>query len=75
MLVIAGSSDEEPDPRTRTDRTFHARRVDGLIVVPTGTETSELARLAGQDIPVVCVDRPVGPTSSTPSPWTTGGHP
>lgn len=37
---------------------FVARRVDGLIVVPTGTDQSYLARERQSGTPVVFVDRP-----------------
>lgn len=58
-LVLTGSNDEDPDRERRLLRTFTDRRVDGLIVVPTGRATDELAAARSRDIPVVCVDRPV----------------
>jgi LacI family transcriptional regulator len=58
LLVLAGSTDEDPVRERGLVKTFTARRVDGLIVVPTGRTDTELdaARRAGT--PVVCVDRP-----------------
>lgn len=58
-LVLTGSNDENPDRERRLLRTFTDRRVDGLIVVPTGLATEELAAARHRGIPVVCVDRPV----------------
>lgn len=57
MLLLAGSTDEDPVRERRLLKTFTARRVDGLIVVPTGQNDTDLdaARRAGT--PVVCVDR------------------
>ncbi|MEU9173493.1 LacI family DNA-binding transcriptional regulator [Streptomyces sp. NPDC048420] len=57
MLLLAGSTDEDPIRERSLLTTFTARRVDGLIVVPTGQDGSDLdaARRAGT--PVVCTDR------------------
>ncbi|WP_069768286.1 LacI family DNA-binding transcriptional regulator [Streptomyces sp. LUP30] len=57
LLLLAGSTDEDPVRERGLLRTFAARRVDGLIVVPTGRNDTDLdaARRAGT--PVVCVDR------------------
>jgi LacI family transcriptional regulator len=58
-LAFAGSSDEDPVKEAELLRAFVARRVDGLIVVPSGRDgwrlLSERERLG---TPVVCVDRP-----------------
>ncbi|WP_258053324.1 LacI family DNA-binding transcriptional regulator [Streptomyces sp. Ru72] len=58
VLVLAASTDEDPVRERGLLKTFTARRVDGLIVVPTGQNDIDLdaARRAGT--PVVCVDRP-----------------
>ncbi|MGW5607065.1 LacI family DNA-binding transcriptional regulator [Streptomyces sp. NPDC003753] len=57
VLVLTGSTDEDPVRERGLLKTFTARRVDGLIVVPTGQNDTDLdaARRAGT--PVVCVDR------------------
>ncbi len=60
LLVLAGSSDEDGARERGLIRTFAARRVDGLIIVPSGQADDELERLLDRDIPVVCVDRKVG---------------
>lgn len=58
-LAFAGSSDEDPAREGELLRAFVARRVDGLIVVPSsradGGFWSERERLG---TPTVCVDRP-----------------
>jgi LacI family transcriptional regulator len=58
-LAFAGSSDEDPVREGELLRAFLARRVDGLIVVPSGRADgafwSERERLG---TPTVCVDRP-----------------
>ncbi len=54
-LAFAGSSDEDPVRESELLRAFVARRVDGLIVVPSGREMSDRERLG---TPMVCVDRP-----------------
>jgi LacI family transcriptional regulator len=58
-LAFAGSSDEDPVKEAELLRAFVARRVDGLIVVPSGRDggrlLSERERLG---TPTVCVDRP-----------------
>jgi LacI family transcriptional regulator len=58
-LAFAGSSDEDPVREGELLRALVARRVDGLIVVPSGRADgafwSERERLG---TPTVCVDRP-----------------
>jgi LacI family transcriptional regulator len=58
LLLLAGSTDEDPVRERGLLKTFTARRVDGLLVVPTGRNDTDLdaARRAGT--PVVCMDRP-----------------
>ncbi|MEU5045221.1 LacI family DNA-binding transcriptional regulator [Streptomyces griseorubiginosus] len=58
VLVLAGSTDEDPVRERGLVRTFTARRVDGLIVVPTGLTDTDLDAARGAGTPVVCVDRP-----------------
>lgn len=58
MLVLAGSTDEDPVRESGLVKTFTARRVDGLIVVPTGRTDAELDAAGRNGTPVVCVDRP-----------------
>ncbi len=57
LLVLAGSSDEEPDRERELLGALRTRRVDGLIVVPTGAPDEELAAAHRDGTPIVCVDR------------------
>lgn len=58
VTVFAGSVDEDPVRERDLVAAFVARRVDGLIVVPTGDDQSYLAREVRSGTPVVFVDRP-----------------
>jgi LacI family transcriptional regulator len=58
VTVFAGSVDEDPARERDLVSAFVARRVDGLIVVPTGEDQSYLAREVRSGTPVVFVDRP-----------------
>lgn len=58
ILVIAASSDEQPERERELIDVFTLRRVDGLIVVPTGSGDEQLAAVSSQGTPIVCVDRP-----------------
>jgi LacI family transcriptional regulator len=57
ILVLAGSSDEHPDRERELIDAFTLRRVDGLIVIPTGSSDEQLASVRRQGTPVVCADR------------------
>lgn len=57
MLLLAGSSDEDPERERSLLAAFHDRRVDGLIIVPTGQVDDELRAARLQGMPIVCVDR------------------
>jgi LacI family transcriptional regulator len=57
ILVLTGSSDEQPERERELIDTFTLRRVDGLIVIPTGGTDAQLAAVRRQGTPVVCVDR------------------
>jgi LacI family transcriptional regulator len=57
LLVLAGSSDEDPERERELLRVLHTRRVDGLIVVPSGSADDELHAVRRSGTPVVCVDR------------------
>jgi LacI family transcriptional regulator len=58
FLVFAGSSDEDVVRERRLALALCARRVDGLIVVPAGTDQRYLRAEVSAGIPVVFVDRP-----------------
>lgn len=57
MLLLAGSTDEDPVRERGLLKTFTARRVDGLIVVPTGQNDTDLDAARRSGTPVVCMDR------------------
>ena len=57
-LAFAGSSDEDPVREGELLRAFVARRVDGLIVVPSGRDRGHLSERERLGTPLVCVDRP-----------------
>jgi LacI family transcriptional regulator len=57
ILVLAGSSDEHPGRERELIDAFTLRRVDGLIVIPTGSSDDQLAAVRRQGTPVVCADR------------------
>lgn len=57
ILVLAGSSDEHPERERELIEAFTLRRVDGLIVLPTGGTDAELAAARDRGTPIVCVDR------------------
>jgi LacI family transcriptional regulator len=58
FLVLAGSSDEDTARERELALALCARRVDGLLVVPSGTDQAYLAPEVAAGTPVVFVDRP-----------------
>jgi len=58
VLVLAGSSDEEPERERELADAFGARGVDGLILVPAARDHSYLVRERAAGVAIVCVDRP-----------------
>lgn len=58
VVVFAGSLDSNMDREHDLAEAFIARRVDGLILVPTSTDQSYLAAEQARGMVVVCVDRP-----------------
>jgi LacI family transcriptional regulator len=59
-LVIAGSSDEDPDRERDLIRTLCERRVEGLLVVPAGIDHRFLLPDLHMGTAVVFMDRPPG---------------
>ncbi|OHV25706.1 hypothetical protein BBK14_22030 [Parafrankia soli] len=57
-LVLVGSSDGVADRERELVAEFCARRVDGLLIVPSGTDQSYLEAERRRSVPVVFVDRP-----------------
>lgn len=60
MLVIAGSSDEDPERERDLLRSLCERRVDGLVIVPAGDDHRYLLPEIQLGTHVVFVDRPPG---------------
>lgn len=58
LAVLATSLDEDPVRERAVVRTMIQRRVDGLIIVPTGTDQSYLRPEMEAGLAVVFVDRP-----------------
>jgi LacI family transcriptional regulator len=60
VLAFAGSSDEDAGRERDLVQAFLSRRVDGLIIVPAGTDHSYLVRDRDAGVALVFVDRPPG---------------
>jgi LacI family transcriptional regulator len=59
-LLITASSEEDPERERELLLDLCQRRVDGLLVVPAGTDHSFLRREVEMGMPVVFLDRPAG---------------
>jgi len=57
VAVLAGSLNENPQRERELVAAFSARRVDGLIIMPTGGDQSHLVDERHAGIPMVFVDR------------------
>jgi LacI family transcriptional regulator len=57
-LLFTGSSDEDPTRERELALALCARRVDGLVIIPAGTDHSYLLPEIAAGIPAVFVDRP-----------------
>ena len=60
LLLITGSSDEDPERERELVLLFRERRVDGLLIVPAGDDHGYLVPGARGGIHVVFIDRPPG---------------
>lgn len=58
LLVISGSSDENPDRERMLVQLLCERRVDGLLIVPTSSDHSFLSPELELGTPIVFIDRP-----------------
>ena len=58
VLPLVGSTNEDADRERELAEAFLSRRVDGLIVVPTGTDHSYLRPDRDAGVALVFVDRP-----------------
>lgn len=55
-IVMSGSTDGDPQRENQLIEAFASRRVDGLIVVPEGSDDGTLRAEIERGTPVVCVD-------------------
>jgi LacI family transcriptional regulator len=60
VIVFAGSLDEDEARERELADAFLSRRVDGLIIVPAGSDQAYLAREQEAGTPIVFLDRPSG---------------
>jgi LacI family transcriptional regulator len=60
MLLISGSSDEDPERERSLIRSLLERRVDGLIVAPASTDHRYLLPDVAHGLALVFIDRPAG---------------
>jgi len=60
VLVLAASSDEDPADEREAVAAFTARRVDGVILMPTSADHGWLATELAAGTAMVMVDRPAG---------------
>ena len=58
LLIVAGSSDEEPDRERELALLFCERRVDGLLIVPAGTDHRYLLPELRLGTTAIFIDRP-----------------
>ena len=58
-LLVAGSSDQDPDVERQLITSLCARRVEGLLVVPTSPDLGYLADELAHGTAVVALDRPL----------------
>jgi LacI family transcriptional regulator len=58
VVTFAGSSDEDPQRERELTEAVLARRVDGLIVVPTASDHTYLLRDVASGLALAFVDRP-----------------
>ncbi|NYT76035.1 substrate-binding domain-containing protein [Alcaligenaceae bacterium] len=62
-LLVASTHNERTREKVLIDA-FRGRRVDGIIMGPCETESPELVQRLAKDLPVVALDRDVGPGST-----------
>lgn len=58
VLAFAGSSDDDPERERELADAFTARRVDGLVIAPSGGDETHLLRDRAAGVALVFVDRP-----------------
>jgi LacI family transcriptional regulator len=60
LMVVAGSSDEDPERERKLALLFCERRFEGLLIVPAGTDHRYLLPELSLGTTVVFIDRPPG---------------
>jgi LacI family transcriptional regulator len=56
-MLLLGDSREEPDQELRLVRDLHERRVEGIILAPSGDSRRTLRYIRDRSIPAVLIDR------------------
>lgn len=62
LVVLLGTSDDDPRRERAYLETFEEQRVFGLLISPVGEDLDRLLALRGRGVPVVLVDRDGGGT-------------
>jgi LacI family transcriptional regulator, galactose operon repressor len=57
LVVLLGTSDDDPQRERAYLETFEEQRVFGLLISPVGEDLDRLVALRGRGVPVVLVDR------------------
>jgi len=57
LMVFLSDTQEDPDRELQVVRAFHQRRVDGVILAPSGSPERAIAYLADKKLPCVLIDR------------------
>ncbi len=57
LMVFLSDTQEDPDRELQVVRAFHQRRVDGVILAPSGSPQRAIDYLADKKLPCVLIDR------------------
>ena len=57
LMVFLSDTQEDPDRELQVVRAFHQRRVDGVILAPSGSPQRAIDYLAEKKLPCVLIDR------------------
>ncbi len=57
LMVFLSDTQEDPDRELQVVRAFHQRRVDGVILAPSGSPQRAIDYLADKQVPCVLIDR------------------
>ncbi|MER9686569.1 MULTISPECIES: LacI family DNA-binding transcriptional regulator [unclassified Mesorhizobium] len=57
LMVFLSDTQEDPDRELQVVRAFHQRRVDGVILAPSGSPQRAIDYLADKKMPCVLIDR------------------